>query len=65
MKNLWTPWRMAHVGDEDPVPYGFHIVPRWRGDHNFMTVLADVRTIPEHIEQTFDKPAVHFEQIDC
>ena len=32
----------------------FHIVPRWDGDHNFMTVLADVRTIPEHIERTFD-----------
>ncbi len=31
----------------------FHIVPRWEGDHNYMTVLADVRTIPEHIETTF------------
>ena len=30
-----------------------HIVPRWNGDHNFMTVLAEVRTIPEHIEATF------------
>lgn len=33
----------------------FHIVPRWDGDHNFMTVLSDVRTIPEHIESTFDR----------
>lgn len=33
----------------------FHIVPRWSGDHNFMTVLADVRTIPEHLEATYDK----------
>lgn len=33
----------------------FHIVPRWHGDHNFMSVLADVRTIPEHIDRTFDK----------
>lgn len=33
----------------------FHIVPRWDGDHNFMTVLSDVRTIPEHIDSTFDK----------
>jgi len=32
----------------------FHVVPRWNDDHNFMTVLAEVRTIPEHIEQTFD-----------
>lgn len=33
----------------------FHIVPRWEGDHNFITVLSEVRTIPEHIEATFDK----------
>lgn len=31
----------------------FHIVPRWQGDHNFMTPLAEVRTIPEHLESTF------------
>ena len=31
----------------------WHIVPRWHGDHNYMTVLAEVRTIPEHIENTF------------
>ena len=32
----------------------FQIVPRWPGDHNFITVLADIRTIPQHIERTFD-----------
>ena len=32
----------------------FHAVPRWEGDHNFMTVTADIRTIPQHIEHTFD-----------
>ncbi len=32
-----------------------HIVPRWDGDHNFITVVADIRTIPEHIDATFDK----------
>ncbi len=31
----------------------WHIVPRWHGDHNYMTVLAEVRTIPEHINNTF------------
>lgn len=31
----------------------WHIVPRWGGDHNFLTVLAEVRTIPEHINNTF------------
>ncbi|MEW6220535.1 MAG: HIT domain-containing protein [Thermodesulfobacteriota bacterium] len=32
-----------------------HVVPRWDGDHNFMTVLAEVRTIPEHIDATYDR----------
>ncbi len=26
----------------------------WEGDHNFMTILAGVRTVPEHIERTHD-----------
>lgn len=41
----------------------FHIVPRWRGDHNFITVLAEVRTIPEHIETTFDKLLPEFQSL--
>ena len=33
----------------------WHIVPRWHGDHNYLNVLAEVRTIPEHIDNTFAK----------
>jgi ATP adenylyltransferase len=33
----------------------FHIVPRWKGDTNYMTVLGDVRVIPEHIRETYRK----------
>jgi ATP adenylyltransferase len=33
----------------------FHVVPRWEGDHNFMAVLAELRTIPEHISATFNR----------
>jgi len=33
----------------------FHVVPRWSGDHNFMAVLADVKTIPEHIDATWER----------
>ena len=29
-----------------------HVVPRWRGDVNFMPVLADVRVMPQHLADT-------------
>ncbi len=29
-----------------------HVVPRWGGDTNFMPVLADVKVMPEHLEDT-------------
>ena len=41
----------------------YHIVPRWEGDHNFMTVLSEVRTIPEHINNTFDKLLPEFQDM--
>ncbi|MDZ7697336.1 MAG: HIT domain-containing protein [Deltaproteobacteria bacterium] len=38
----------------------FHVVPRWNGDHNCMTVLGDVRVIPEHIKATYERLLPHF-----
>lgn len=40
----------------------FHVVPRWEGDTNFMTVFADVRSIPEHLHQTYEKLRPHFDK---
>ncbi len=37
-----------------------HIVPRWAGDASFMTVLGEVRVIPEHITRTYDALAEVF-----
>ena len=33
----------------------FHIVPRWNGDTNFMTVVADIKVIPEHLDVVYQK----------
>jgi ATP adenylyltransferase len=32
-----------------------HIVPRWNGDNNFMTVVADIRVLGEGLDVTYQK----------
>jgi len=32
-----------------------HVVPRWYGDVNFMSVCAETRLIPETLDSTYDK----------
>ncbi len=38
----------------------FHIVPRWQGDNNFMPVLADMRVVPQALEETYALLAPEF-----
>jgi ATP adenylyltransferase len=46
----WNIGRVAGAGVVDHVH--LHVVPRWAGDTNFMPVLADVKVIPEHLDET-------------
>lgn len=53
--------KVAGAGVEEHMH--FHIVPRWYGDINYMTVFAEVRVIPEHIKETYKKLKPCFDNI--
>jgi ATP adenylyltransferase len=53
--------RAAGAGVEEHIH--FHVVPRWNGDTNYMTVVGDVRVIPEHIQATYKKLAPLFKGV--
>ena len=40
-----------------------HVVPRWNGDTNFMTVVGQTRVLPEELPQTAEKLRPVFERL--
>jgi len=54
--------KVAGAGVEEHLH--FHIVPRWFGDVNALTVFADVRVIPEHLKTTYNNLKPHFNKLN-
>ncbi len=42
----------------------WHAVPRWTGDTNFMTTVADARVMPQHLLDTYDRLRPAFDWLD-
>lgn len=43
--------------------YHMHVVPRWSGDTNFMSVAASTRLVPQELADTMAELAPHFEHL--
>ncbi len=53
--------KVAGAGFDEHMHY--HIVPRWNGDTNFMPVIADIKVMPDHLDNVYRQLRDALEQV--
>jgi ATP adenylyltransferase len=68
LKQVYNPQAFnvgANIGEAagagEPGHVHLHIIPRWEGDTNFMSTLAETRVLPESLEATYNRIKAGFE----
>lgn len=54
--------RAAGAGITDHVH--LHLVPRWNGDSNFLPIFSDTRSMPEYLDNTYQKLVKSFKELE-